>query len=77
MEFRRSYKSVDANTPPLGCISSSPLSLLQAQSLAAEVLAAIAALPRKKGAALAALADHALPRACEVVRSLQVGACLT
>ncbi|GAB4816359.1 hypothetical protein N2152v2_003405 [Parachlorella kessleri] len=44
---------------------------LQAQALAAEVLAAVATLPRKKGTALAALADHTLPRACEVVRSLQ------
>lgn len=45
--------------------------MLQAQSLAAEVLAAVTALTKKKEAALASLVDHTLPRACEVVRSLQ------
>ena len=44
----------------------------QAQAQAAELLCRIAALPRKKEAALHALADHTLPRACEVVRGLQV-----
>lgn len=53
--------------PPVPALPRVP----QAQALAAEVLAAIAALPRIKEAALAALSDHALPRACEVVRSLQ------
>lgn len=44
---------------------------LKVQALAAQALCAVAALPRKKEDALRALSDHALPRACEVVRSWQ------